>query len=96
MYIPNKKLAKALDSAENYETYIASMNNDELIAIITNLENFDEVTTTLTELSIRDEKIVGLYCLEILENDLGMSFFKRLPLICFMESTKKEQKKLLN
>lgn len=68
--------AKALDRTINHLTYIASMNNDELIAVINKLENFDEVTTALTELSIRDKELAGPLCLRILEENLGDEFLQ--------------------
>ncbi|KOP64835.1 hypothetical protein AMS62_05925 [Bacillus sp. FJAT-18019] len=63
----NEELANALDRSENYETYIASMNNACLITIITKLDNLDEVTTALTELSIREKEAAVPYALKYLK-----------------------------
>ncbi|MGZ7440992.1 hypothetical protein [Paenibacillus sp. TH7-28] len=56
----------SFDRTVNPELYITSMNNDELITIVNGLEDFEEVSFALTELSIRDTKIVSLYCWEIM------------------------------
>lgn len=91
----NKDLANALDRSENYETYIASMNNAELITIITNLDNLDEVTTALTELSIRDKEGAVPYCLKILKEDLGDEFLQAVAFNMLYEVDHEKAKEII-
>ncbi|KOR87849.1 hypothetical protein [Paenibacillus solani] len=91
----NKELANALDRSENYETYIASMNNAELITIITKLDNLDEVTTALTELSIREKEAAVPYCLKILEEDLGDEFLQAVAFNLLYEGDHEVAKEII-
>ncbi|SDS42341.1 hypothetical protein SAMN05444162_1446 [Paenibacillaceae bacterium GAS479] len=68
--------ATALDRIVNYETYIPSMNNNELIAIINSLESDEEVAAALTELSIRDTKTAAPLCSKIVAENLGDEFLQ--------------------
>lgn len=87
------ELAKALDRTANPEQYISGMQNDELMAILNAMENLDEVTIALTELSIRDAKIVSPYCLRILEENLGDEFLQAVAFHLLYDS---DQEKALN
>jgi len=91
----NKDLANALDRSANYEAYIASMNNAELITIITNLNNLDEVTTALTELSIREKEVALPYCLKILEEDLGDEFLQAVAFNLLYEGDHEKAKEII-
>ncbi|MEF2967766.1 hypothetical protein V3851_18195 [Paenibacillus sp. M1] len=87
--------AKALDRTINHETYIARMNNDELIAVINRLEDFDEVTTALTELSIRDKELAGPPCLKILEESLGDEFLQAVAFHLLYEFDNEKAKRVI-
>lgn len=91
----SQEKAKALDRTINHETYIASMNNDELIAVINSLENFDEVTTALTELSIRDKELAGPLCLKILEENLGDQFLQAVAFNLLYEIDNEKAKEII-
>jgi hypothetical protein len=75
----NKKQAEkaaALDRIVNYETYISNMDTDQLIAILNSLDNVEEVTTALTELSIKDKEKASPFCSKILEENLGDAYLQ--------------------
>ncbi|MEK3903610.1 MULTISPECIES: hypothetical protein [unclassified Paenibacillus] len=91
----NKDLAHALDRSENYEAYIASMDDTELISIVTNLENLDEVTTALTELSIRYKEMVVPYCIKILGEDLGDEFLQAVAFNLLYEVDHEKAKEII-
>lgn len=92
----SKEIAKALDRTVNYETYIANMNNAELISVIIRLENFDEVTSALTELFIRNKEIVEPYCLKILEEDLGDEFLQAVAFNLLYEVDHEKANEMIN
>ncbi|MFD0678038.1 MULTISPECIES: hypothetical protein [unclassified Paenibacillus] len=94
----NDQLAKAtaLDRIVNYETYISSMKNDELIAIINHLENFEEVATALTELSIRAKETAAPFCSKILEENLGDEFLQAVSFNLLYEGDQEEAMVIVN
>lgn len=92
----NKELAKALDRTINYDIYITNMNNDELLTIINSLENFDEVSTALTELSIRENEIVAPYCFKILEESLGDEFLQAVAFNLLYECNQEKATEIVN
>ncbi|GIO91378.1 hypothetical protein [Paenibacillus lactis] len=71
------------------------MNNAELITIITNLDNLDEVTTALTELSIREKEVALPYCLKILEEDLGDEFLQAVAFNLLYEGDHEKAKEII-
>ncbi|WP_028549579.1 hypothetical protein [Paenibacillus sp. UNC451MF] len=94
----NKKIADAtaLDKIVNYDTYIPNMNNDQLIAIVNSLENFDEVATTLTELSIRDKDKAIPFCSKILEENLGDEFLQAVAFNLLYEGDHEKAMEIVN
>lgn len=74
----DKEIAKAtaLDRIVNYESYISSINHDQLIAIVNSLEDYKKVAAALTELSIRDKEKATPFCYKILEENLGDEFLQ--------------------
>ncbi|RIX60099.1 hypothetical protein D3P08_00455 [Paenibacillus nanensis] len=80
---------------QNHKTYIESVNNDELIVIIHQLEDLDAVTTALTELSIRDQELVVPQCLRILEEDLGDEFLQAVAFHLYYELDNEKAKEII-
>jgi len=71
------------------------MNIDELIAVINSLENFDEVTTAMTELSIRDKELAGPLCINMLEENLGDEFLQAVAFNLLYEFDNQKAKEIL-
>ncbi|WP_054024438.1 hypothetical protein [Bacillus sp. FJAT-28004] len=94
----DKEIAKAtaLDRIVNYEIYISSMNNDQLIAIVNSLEDFEEVVTALTELSIRDMGKATPFCAKILEEHLGDEFLQAVAFNLLYEGDHEQAMKIVN
>ncbi|EFM11309.1 hypothetical protein PaecuDRAFT_1755 [Paenibacillus curdlanolyticus YK9] len=82
----NDEKVRALDRIVNSETYITGLKTDELIMIIDGLENLEEVSIALTELSIRNTGLVLPYCLKILEGNLGDEFLQAVAFNLLYES----------
>ncbi|MBP1996724.1 hypothetical protein [Paenibacillus eucommiae] len=94
----NKQIDKAtaLDRIVNYEAYISSMNHDQLIAIVNSLENFEEVATALTELSIRDKEKASPFCYKILEENLGDEFLQAVAFNLLYEGDHEKAMEIVN
>lgn len=94
----NKQLEKAtaLDRIVNYETYISSMNHDQLIAIVNRLEDYEEVATALTELSVRDKEQATLFCSKILEENLGDEFLQAVAFNLLYEGDHEKAVEIVN
>lgn len=82
----NDEIARVLDRNVNPEMYITSMKNDELSMIINDLENFEEVSIALTELSIRNKELVLPHCLKLLEGNFGDEFLQAVAFNLLYES----------
>lgn len=93
-----ERLAKAtaLDRIVNYETYISSMNNDELIAIIIRLESDEEAASALTELSIRDGEAAAYYCMKMLDENLGDDFLQAVAFSLLYECIPEQAMLIIN
>ncbi len=72
----NEKEAEILDRMVNHEPYLKKMSNEELIDIFNKFENYDEVSTALTELSIRDKYVIIPLCQKIFTENLGDEFLQ--------------------
>ncbi|NOU77035.1 hypothetical protein GC098_37710 [Paenibacillus sp. LMG 31458] len=94
----NKQIEKAaaLDRIVNYETHISSMNNDQLIAILNSLENFEEVAAALTELSIKDKEKAVPFCAKILEENLGDEFLQAVAFNLLYECDHEKAMEIVN
>ncbi|MEK3722644.1 hypothetical protein [Paenibacillus sp. FSL H8-0034] len=88
--------AAALDRIVNYETYISSMNNAQLIAIVISLENYGEAASALTELSIRDKEKATPFCSKILEENLGDEFLQAVAFNLLYEGDQEKAMEIIN
>ncbi|PYE42104.1 hypothetical protein HUB98_07195 [Paenibacillus barcinonensis] len=92
----NKDLESALDRLDIEGKNIENMNNAEIIAIITDLVDLDEVTTALTELSIRDKEVAVPHCLKILKEDLGDEFLQAVAFNLLYEVDQEKAKEIIS
>lgn len=88
--------AAALDRIVNYETFISRMDTDQLIAILNRLDNVEEVSTALTELSIKDKEKASPFCTKILEENLGDEFLQAVAFNLLYEDAPAKAVEIMN
>ncbi|WP_355323471.1 hypothetical protein [Paenibacillus jiagnxiensis] len=68
----------SLDRLIDYEIYIKNLSTNDLVELIKRLENYEEVSSALTELSQRDKTILIPLCHNILRADLGDEYLQAI------------------
>ncbi|MBA4538505.1 hypothetical protein H1Z61_15545 [Bacillus aquiflavi] len=77
-----------VDRLVNFEDYAERMSDGELINIVEKMENYDEVGTALSELSIREHKCASKLCNNIIENRLGDKYLQATAMSLLFSSDK--------
>lgn len=68
----------SIERVINPETFIQNMPTSDLIELIKSLENYEEVSYALTELSQRDKTSLISLCQNILLSDLGDEYLQAI------------------
>ncbi|MFB5681416.1 hypothetical protein ACE3NQ_10885 [Paenibacillus terreus] len=68
----------SLDRLIDYGIYIKNLSTSDLVELIKRLENYEEVSSALTELSQRDKTILIPLCHNILQAELGDEYLQAI------------------